>query len=260
MQIQLREKEMTIGKFGIEIEMFNVADRSSLVDLLAGVGINAQIEGYNHTTRNHWKIVGDASINGRYSMELVSPVLEGRDGLNQIDKVCAVLDAVGAKVNRSCGLHVHHDASDFNAASIKKAVMVYKRVEKRVDEMMPPSRRGSSSYYAQSVLDQNPEYLAEDGGGEGRRRYHKINLQSFYRHGTIEFRHHSGTVDAEKIKNWVLFTALIMEKSRGRVVSTKTLKRWVDVKWFLGVTTDRISEEMKSMVAFYTARRASFAR
>ena len=90
-------------------------------------------------------------------------------------------------------------------------------------------------------------------------RYFKLNCQSFFRHGTIEFRHHSGTTDFAKIKNWILFTAIVIEKARGPVSSEKELKRWVDLKWYLGITTANLSDEVKGMVKFYTDRRRALA-
>ena len=262
MQIQLRDKNMTLGNFGIEIEMYNV-DKARLVNQLNQAGIAASVEYYNHNLRNHWKIVSDASIvDGRgrriaSGAELVSPVLNGADGLAQIETVCRVLEAHGAKVRMSCGLHVHHEAVGFDSAALKKVVKVYRRVEKHVDAFMPKSRRDSRCFYAKSIINVDEELLIP--GGSSARRYYKVNLQSFLRHGTIEFRHHSGTVEAQKIINWVLFTALVVDKARGRIASDKALKRWVDVKWFLGVTTDRIDDIMKDMVRFYTDRRKHFA-
>jgi hypothetical protein len=41
-------------------------------------------------------------------------------------------------------------------------------------------------------------------------RYYKLNLSAINVHGTIEFRQHSGTVNAEKAVNWVKLTAGFM--------------------------------------------------
>lgn len=57
-----------------------------------------------------WTVKYDSSIRagrGRQGAEIVSPVLKGADGLRQIKAVCQTLNQLGARVNRSCGLHVH---------------------------------------------------------------------------------------------------------------------------------------------------------
>lgn len=50
-------------KFGIEIEAYNCA-REKLANELRAAGIDVAVEGYNHTTRNHWKLVTDSSLTG----------------------------------------------------------------------------------------------------------------------------------------------------------------------------------------------------
>ena len=69
---------MTGRHFGIEIETAGIT-KERAAKVLRLVGLQVAIEGYNHTTRNHWKIVSDASVQGGF--EVVSPVLHGEDGL-----------------------------------------------------------------------------------------------------------------------------------------------------------------------------------
>ncbi len=64
-------------RFGIQIEAYNCT-RERLAAELREAGINVAVEGYNHTTCNHWKLVTDASLTGNDTFELVSPVLEGK--------------------------------------------------------------------------------------------------------------------------------------------------------------------------------------
>ena len=77
-------------------------------------GIEVMVESYNHTTRPHWKLVTDGSLNGNDTFELVSPILVGEAGLQELEKGCWVLDLCDVKVNGSCGLHVHIDAAGFS--------------------------------------------------------------------------------------------------------------------------------------------------
>ena len=45
-------------------------------------------------------------------------------------------------------------------------------------------------------------------------RYVKVNAESFMRHGTVEFRQHSGTIEFEKISNWVKICGNLIDKSK----------------------------------------------
>lgn len=63
---------------------------------------------------DHWKLVTDSSLQGNNTFELVSPILVGENGLKELETVCWVLDICNAKVNDSCGFHVHMDAASFN--------------------------------------------------------------------------------------------------------------------------------------------------
>lgn len=99
-------------KFGVEFEAYNV-DRATLSRALNAAGVRCEAQSYNHTTSACWKIVYDSSLSGNNTFELVSPILNGEDGINELKTVCRVLNECGAKVNKSCGTHVHIDAADF---------------------------------------------------------------------------------------------------------------------------------------------------
>lgn len=201
-------------KFGLELEIAGISQQTALAALKA-VNINVQAEGYNHTTRSHWKIVSDSSV--RDGFEIVSPILEGEAGICEAEIVARALDDAGASVNSSCGLHVHFDASGLDAAAIKTIVTRYAAHEAEIDAFMPPSRRGNSNRYCGSLaLMLNNGFNSASSIHEMIRaqssRYFKINLQSLDRHGTIEFRQHAGTVNAAKIANWVRFLAAFIDE------------------------------------------------
>lgn len=104
--------------FGVEIECFNV-NKTIFLQLINSQGILICEEGYNHTTRAHWKIVPDSSISGNMACEIVSPVLNGEEGLRQLKIITETLSAVNAKVNRTCGMHIHFEARDFDLQTWK---------------------------------------------------------------------------------------------------------------------------------------------
>ena len=117
-------------KFGIEIEAYNCS-RERLARELKEAGIEVTVEGYNHTTRPHWKLVTDSSLSGNDTFELLSPILVGETGLRELEKVCWVLDLCDVKVNESCGLHVYIDATGFNMETWRNLALSHKVTTKK---------------------------------------------------------------------------------------------------------------------------------
>lgn len=195
-------------KFGIEIEAYNCS-MSRVAHELREAGIHVTVEGYNHTTRDHWKLVTDSSLQGNDTFELVSPILAGEAGLKELEKVCWVLDLCNVKVNDSCGLHVHLDAADFNMNTWRNLALSYKHLENLIDAFMPGTRRNNR--YCKSLNHVSDERIKSAGTIDDLRdvfdrdRYHKVNFEAYSRHKTVEFRQHSGTTNFTKMENWILF-------------------------------------------------------
>ena len=210
---------MSINRnFGIEMEIA-VISQSQALTALRSAGLRAETEGYNHDTRPHWKIVGDASV--RNGFEVVSPILQGESGLEEAGRAARALESAGAKINSTCGLHVHFSASDLSVNEIRTIATRYATYEAEIDAFMPRSRRANENEYCRSTreifLNKNSfknattvEALVRAQGG----RYFKLNLQSYSRYNTIEFRQHGGTVNATKIMNWVRFLNAFIDESR----------------------------------------------
>lgn len=130
-------------------------------------------------------------------------------------KVARALEEAGADINRSCGLHVHIDAANLTGADVAKIVLRYGRFESRIDAFMPPSRRENTNTYTKTVSNirgfsslDKAAIVREVGD-----RYKKVNVLAISKHGTIEFRHHSGTVNATKIVNWIKFLQQFVDAS-----------------------------------------------
>lgn len=208
--------------FGIEIECIGCTMQQGEAAIRAA-GIEVNIEGYGHVTRPQWKIVPDSSVSDGF--EVVSPVLTGNDGLEQVRKVARALVGAGAKVDRRCGFHVHVDARDLTGADLVNCVRRYAAHESVIDTFMPASRRGSSNNYCRPMA-QILRYFETPTTTESARtvanrtsdRYYKLNLCAFLRHGTVEFRQHSGTVDFRKMLNWIIFCVSFVEDSRTNLI------------------------------------------
>jgi len=255
----------TTRTFGIELEV--IADGHQVARNMTAAGLPTQYEGYNHRTRNVWKVVYDASVSG--GCELVSPPLKGIEGLEQIETACRVLNEMGARVNRSCGFHVHHDARDFKVQNLRNVVQLYAAYESEIDKMMPASRRGNANGFLRSlkqhacletsahgiVASQNVSYRTDA-------RYTKVNVNAFTQHGTVEFRQHSGTVDAEKVIAWVILTQRMMERCKGtRKAPTAEQGRIRNILQSLGIRNcagDQLEAGELALRNYVNARREYF--
>lgn len=208
-------------KFGIEIEFYSPKNVLNTVENLRKHVRGLMIEKWYGT---EWRIVHDGSlsdVDGFFSMELVSPVLDTEEAsdLRTVRKVCATLQAMGAFVNRSCGLHVHIDASDLSVEDVKTVFHRYTKFESTIDLMMPTNRRGSDVYYTKG--GSNVVNMVESCQTMHALqrvlpdRYYKVNLHALAKHNTIEFRQHSGSINGDTILNWVEFLSSFIKASKG---------------------------------------------
>lgn len=215
---------MTNRTFGVEIECIGIT-AAMACEAIRAAGLVCEIEGYNHNTRNHWKIVTDGSVRdnrGNPGIEVVSPILRGTAGMTALKTVADALNAAGATANKTCGLHVHVGASDLNIDEIKMIVKRYAEHESVIDSFMPVSRRADNNTYLKGMGYWMNTYASQLAGctntaavlGRSWDRYFKVNLAAYVRQNTIEFRQHSGTVSSAKIENWVLFVLNFVEVSR----------------------------------------------
>ena len=215
--------------FGVEIEAYNCM-RGRLARELNAAGIRVEVEGYNHTDHtDHWKLVTDSSLSGNDTFELVSPILHGEQGLEELEKVCWVLDLCNAKVNDSCGLHVHMDAAEFDLQTWKNLVITYKRLENVIDHFMPRSRRNNTfcrplTTISETIINQASN-IGELRAAFNHNRYHKVNLEAYARHRTVEFRQHGGSTNFTKMSAWIHFLAkMITFAKQGKVKNNITLQ------------------------------------
>lgn len=271
------KREFNLSRtFGVEIEM--VVDQTNgptfasdegikkmIAEILKDEGINAEAQGYNHNdSASTWKVITDSSC----GFEVVSPILMGERGLEQVRTVAKALSNVSwLKVNKDCGLHVHHGVDDYKFENFKNLFISYVKFENVFDMLMPESRRGDVNSYCKSLknISQNNAKAAIDEIDKCKdfyalenlfyTRYIKLNLQSYMRHGTIEFRQHSGTLNADKMINWIVLTQLMVETAVDsnvkRTYKTK-YESWNGLKRLIGAEAKE--GLVKEMNTFYRKR------
>lgn len=198
-------------------------------------------------TGNLWISAVDGSIKDSHGNrhprghEVISPVMVGQEGLNTVVKVMKALRRAGAKVNKSCGLHVTMGVNNVSArfrrmgaykrtSCMMNLVEAYSYFQAGFSDLNPASRNPYNSgvfnhasrmawvgrsYCYQPVpingckdkafvknwLEANSYENRHSFGAVGRG---VLNLNHFFTAGVIEFRQHAGTLDGQKIKNWAL--------------------------------------------------------
>eukprot|EP00854_Cymbomonas_tetramitiformis_P011542 gene11542-13639_t len=184
---------------------------------------------YVEVTEGNADIIHQVSCN---TFELVSPKLQGGEGLQCVNTVLQVLNQFPLSVNRSAGFHVHVSVEDLNLLQMKKVCQNFIKFEEVFDSLVPLSRRANeycSSNRRNAVLQQtvsNKEanvYLASrcslrelsEAMNPAASRYHKLNLQPLIqlRQPTFEFRQHSSTHEYGKVGPWIRLLVLFVENS-----------------------------------------------
>lgn len=213
--------------FGVEIECF--VKKEDILSWARIGGVNVQYQYYNHDDSFPcWKFVPDGSVRERdgsrtNAIECVSPVLSFNTGFEALKDCCTMLEFSSAKVNKSCGLHVHIGMDGLSDKAFVGVFKNYQFLEDLIDSFMPPSRRGNNNTFAESIKGvcfDNCD-CPEDVMDVLDSRYYKVNPWSRERHGTIEFRQHSGTVEYQKISAWVRFCAGLVSWSKDNLFTAR---------------------------------------
>ena len=217
------DKRRYFETFGVEIEC--IVKKEDILKWAYIAGLNVRYEDYNHfDSETYWRFVPDSSVEDRNgsktnAIECVSPPLASSTGFEQLKVCCDMLDFSSATVNKTCGLHVHIGMDGMSDEAFVAVFKNYQYLEDLIDSFMPFSRRGNNNTYAMSIKDirlddcKDPEDIMDRLDD----RYFKVNPWSSERHGTIEFRQHSGTTDYQKISAWVRFCAGLVSWSKSNL-------------------------------------------
>jgi hypothetical protein len=206
----MHANEMT---FGIEIE--TIAPQSAVRDH------NLRIGNYRHGIQvpylpQGWTAERDGSIatNGQgHACEIVSPVLKGDAGIRQVVEVVRKLEALGHRVNVSCGCHVHVGwQRDLPATDLARLVTIAAYVEKGL-YAITGSKSRERGIYCGGVRKYGNDKAAKPN--LDRNRYHALNLTNLARgtKDTVEFRVFSGSLNAAKLVGWIQVCLGLVERA-----------------------------------------------
>jgi len=228
--------DMKEQRFGIEIEMTGLSRQKAAQVLSEYFGRPVRNDGgfYDEysvldSQGRRWKVMSDASINEEsrrgaadktYRVELVSPICTYGD-IETIQEIVRKLRGAGMLVNKSCGIHIHLDASPHNANTLRnitnimasKEDLIYKALQVEVARERQYCKKVEQSFL-EELNRKKPKTLEQVSriwynGNDGRHehyhnsRYHCLNLHSVFQKGTIEFRLFNSTTHAGKIKAYI---------------------------------------------------------
>jgi hypothetical protein len=211
MTIQTQAAQRT---FGVEIEARGMTVSEASRALRHAEANNENLRG--------WKVVFDGTSG--VDFEVVSPILrQDENGFQAVRDVCQLFNDLGCDVNHKCGLHVHIGVRDLNSVELANTVNRYNYYSQFIDRQVAPSRRANNNLFCtdhSSKIDANQ--TCQQMANAQRGRYYKMNLKSYLTHGTLENRHHQGTLNASKIINWVKFVAIQIETAKADAANAVT--------------------------------------
>ncbi|CAB9513129.1 Putative amidoligase enzyme [Seminavis robusta] len=223
-------------RFGLELELFITSGKRDGFKLgwiakeLSKMGPpSVEYAGYSHETSQHWKIVTDGSLRGHnhhdLCFELVSPVLQGNEGLSQLRIMLEHVRKLGIATNRTCGFHCHVDATETPLADIRRIAQCFVALENAFDLLVAGNyhrRNADQNQYCRSnriafgrlsnkqrweklqsahSTQQLVQWMNPD-----QDRYRKLNLTNLVnpnRPSTMEFRLHGGVQELREAEAWV---------------------------------------------------------
>lgn len=225
--------------FGIEIETITQTRQTIANAIQSVVGGTVQHEGLGYDAwtvkdakERTWKVVLDSSLSAdrEHQAEIVSPVLKAQD-IAELQQVVRAVRAAGAKVDTSCGIHIHIGANAFTPQAVTNLVKTVHKQEELIYEALKVNPTRKSKYakpvdenFLHTIETRKPARMDDLNvawyGSLNRHpqhydhsRYHALNLHNIWYRGTIEFRLFNGTLHAGKVKAYIQFCLALATKA-----------------------------------------------
>jgi len=303
---QSQLKSFTDRCFGIEIEFVSQSNRIETAQVVQTIAnqnlpednqVIIESQGYNHNVSNTiWKLVTDSSVHTTRAnslnyinsgLEFVSPILKGEKGVAQLTAILNAMKTIKPEtgealcaINKSCGLHVHHDVRTWRAnlrtddvelnedamSKLTNLITLTTKFEDVIYGMLPASRRtgswsrpvnecydtvfgainGKSNYKRASKVKRLKKLNKRNGNQSAWQysRYCGLNTQSFFKYGTVEFRYGSPTLNATKMINWMVFTQAFVNMAEVFETVNSYGEMKLDTKRNIDLTFDKMRDSL----------------
>lgn len=230
-----------------------------------------EIEDYESRT---WKILRDGSLiperkqDGRtvgasdeYKVELVTPILYYYSDMLLLQDLVRKLRKSGARVNNSCGFHIHVGAENFDAKHLRILCnLIYSKqnILERAVKVIESRKRYCnllSENFIEELNKKKPKTMekfaniwygfntAARGYGSYRtNKYHAsryviLNLHNLLsgRMSTVEFRIFNSTLHAGVLKSYIQFCLLITAQALNQSRASWQIKSATNDKWSMRI-------------------------
>ena len=228
-------------RFGIEIETIGQtrqkvaqAIQSVTGGTIRHVGTPYCYDPYEVTAPDGriWRVMADSSLSAPKARqaEVVSPILT-YDDMETVQQIVRAVRRARAKVDSSCGIHIHVDAARFNAKALRNLVKIVNKQERLIEHALGINAarrsrwcRGIDQDFLAKIEKDRPTCLTEVNrawyGYQNSRpvhydssRYHGVNLHNVWFRGTVEYRWFESTLHAGKVKAYIQFALALSAKA-----------------------------------------------
>lgn len=170
-----------------------------------------------------WKAERDSSIQtlapGRKGCEFVSPKLRGYEGLQQVEAAIDAINARGARVNFSTGVHLTIEWRG-DAAALARLISLVGNHERAI-YASTGTRRREQNRYSKKIKNYGNHDAAKQRCEADR--YHLLNLTHLARgKNRIEFRAFAGTLNKTKVIGYLMMCLGLVELA----LNTKRRSDW----------------------------------
>ena len=275
-------------KFGLELEFTGITREEAAFVIGEYWGRKPRKYNGNHDTyeimdrsRRNWRIVYDSSIVSEcqhyyatedYQVEMVTPICH-YDDIPVIQELVRRLRSKGAVAGQKCGIHIHVDATPYDARTLRnitnimasKEDLIYKALQVQV-ERKNKYCQPVNSLFLEELNRKKPKttegvktiwYRGKDKSRNhyDKSRYHCLNLHSVFEKGTIEFRLFNSTMDDGEVKAYIHLCLAISHQaltqaSASRRVTVSTNEKYTFRTWLLrlGLNGEEFSETRKHLL------------
>ncbi len=233
-QSQTQSSKAESYTWGIEIECF--LPEAAIQQYGISIGTYHHGHPLPHPFPQGWTAERDGSVRterrGYRPVEIVSPILQGHAGIEQVKQLAKVLRDLGATVNPTCGMHVHVGARSVAGESYAEVAewvgkLLYQTaMHETALYASTGTHRRENGTYARTVKPQqrHADRIRKATGTKkqealrdaiyGLDRYHTLNLTNlFTSKATVEFRFPAGTTDATKMIGHICTCLALAERA-----------------------------------------------